>query len=175
MLAVSEDLDLEDGWGGSEEVTAGGHRITCVTCHVPFSLILQCYKSLYLISENACAWVWKVSKNVSVLCTERNERALNLITVQWRNMLHVSQVIFLLSSQILLIWQYTLVSYLRNLLRDFAHPWEGIDGAVPGAVVAPLPVEMHVTCHVSRVTCHVSGLLSRCYQHCSCIIIFAIL
>ena len=45
----------EDGWGGSEEVTAGGHWITRVTCHVPFSLILQCYKSLYLISENACA------------------------------------------------------------------------------------------------------------------------
>ena len=44
--------------------------------------------------------------------------------------------------------------YLRNLLRDLAHPWEGVDGAVPGAVVAPLPVEMHVTCHVSRVTCH---------------------
>ena len=123
----------------------GGHSWGTLdnTCHVPFSLILQCYKSLYLISENACAWVWKVSKNVSVLCTERNERALNLITVQWRNMLHVSQVIFLLSSQILLIWQYTL-SYLRNLLRDFAHPWEGIDGAVPGAVVAPLPVEMHL-------------------------------
>ena len=62
MLAVSEDLDLDQGrmdgkdWRRSQ-LGDTGHRITRVTCHVPFSLILQCYKSLYLISENAFAWV----------------------------------------------------------------------------------------------------------------------
>ena len=154
----------------------GGHSWGTLdnTCHVPFSLILQCYKSLYLISENAFAWVWKVSfENVSVLCTERNERALNLITVQWRNMLHVSQVIFLLSSQILLIWQY--YNYTLVPPESPPEPCPSMIGrwwSSPRRCCCSAP--SGDACHVSRVTCHVSGLLSRCYQQCS-IIIFAIL
>ena len=94
----------------------------------------------------------KSFENVSVLCTERNERALNLITVQWRNMLHVSQVIFLLSSQILLIWQYTLVPPesppgLCPSMRG--HWWSS-----PRRCCCSAP--SGDACHVSRVTCHVS-------------------